>query len=79
MVLLPEERNETRPTNPHIYIIYIYIYIYIESVSPGERHKHIYMIYMTTHISIFKNAKSGTFARKNNGATGLKVCHADTT
>ena len=50
-------------------------HIYLDSVSPGERHKHIYMV---TPLSVFKNNKNGTFARKKNGATGLKLWHADT-
>ena len=45
-------------------------HIYLESLSPGERHKHIYM---ATPHSVLIIAKSGTFARKKNGATDLKL------
>ena len=57
----------------------------IKSVSSEERQKHIYM---ATPISLFKKkkkkkkkkkGKNGTSARKNNGAIGLKLWHADTT
>ena len=41
------------------------IHIYLESVSPEERDKHIYMYFFKT--------KNGTFVRKKNGATGLKL------
>ena len=53
---LARKKNGDRTKNP-----YIYIYIYLESVSPGERHKHIYM---ATHLSVFKKPKSknGTIA-----------------
>ena len=68
MIILPEKKNRARPTNPYI----------LESVSSGECHKHIYM---ATPLSVFKEkAKNSTFARrKNGGATGLKLLHANTT
>ena len=56
---------EVRLTNPYIYI---YIYIYIEGNG----------LNMSTWPHpffgcIFKKAKICTFARKKNGATGLKL------
>ena len=63
MVILPEKRMELDPQ----------IHVYLESVSPGECHKH-----MDTPLSVLKKAKDGTFARKKNGATSLKLWHADT-
>ena len=41
-------------------------HIYLEPVSSGERHKHIYVV---IPISVFKKAKNGTSARKNNEET----------
>ena len=61
MLLLPEKGMELE---------------YLESVSPGKRHEHVYMV---TPFSLFKTkTKNGTFARKENGTTGLKLWHADT-
>ena len=58
---------EVRPTKP--------IYRERESVSPGECYKHIYM---ATPLSVEKKAKNGIFFQKKDGATGLKLWHANT-
>ena len=50
-------------------------HIYLESVSPGERHKHIY-IYGHTPFCIPKKEQPEMvlFPNKKNGTTGLKFC-----
>ena len=51
-------------------------HIYLESVSPGERHKHIYM---ATPLLVFKKKKPKmVLLPENNGATGQKLWHAET-
>ena len=65
IVLLPEKLMEPDPET----------HIYLESMSPGELYKHIYV---ATPLSVFPK-KNGTFARKINRVTGLKLWHADTT
>ena len=36
-------------------------------------------VYMATPFFVFKSSQNGIFPRKKNGATGLKLWHADTT
>ena len=56
--------------------LYPETYIYLKSVSPGECDKNIYM---ATPISAFKESQKWYFCQKKNGATGLKLLHADKT
>ena len=68
MVLLPEKKNGTRPTNPYIFRISV-----TRGMPSAYQYGHIpFCIKKTT-------TEMTLFPKKNNGATGLKLWHADTT